>query len=130
MLILVISIIVLGLIAATIGLLQGKRDGDNTIVEKQTCSTCTGDNAKCEQDCMLEAATREIEYYDDEELDTFRGRPSDGYDDDEAEQFAEVLYTMQPSDVKGWNRSLILRGINVPDQIKDELLMMINDEHI
>lgn len=130
MLILVISIIVLGLIAATIGLLQGKRDGDNTIVEKQTCSTCTGDNAKCEHDCMLEAATREIEYYDDEELDTFRGRPSDGYDDDEAEQFAEVLYTMQPSDVKGWNRSLILRGINVPDQIKDELLMMINDEHI
>jgi len=30
-----------------------------------------------------------------------------------------------PTDVKGWNRSLILRGINVPDQIKDELVMMM-----
>ena len=76
----------------------------------------------------MEAATLEVEYYDDEELDRFKGRPSDCFTDDEAELFREVLMTMPLSDAKGWNRSLILRGINVPDQIKDELLLMIDGD--
>ena len=72
------------------------------------CATCSGINDDCEQTCMMEAATKEVEYYDDE-----------------AEEFSEVLYTMRPDEAKGWNRSLILRGINVPNQIKDDLITMI-----
>ena len=79
------------------------------------------------EECMMEAATKEIEYYDDEELDRFRGRPSDGYTDSEAEAFAEVMQTMRPDEVKGWNRSLILRGINMPDQIKDDFIALADD---
>ena len=74
------------------------------------------------------AATKDLEYYDDEELDRFRGRPSDCFTDEEAELFREILYSMPPGEAKGWNRSLILRGINVPDQIKDELLLMIDGD--
>lgn len=74
---------------------------------------------------MMEAATKEIEYYDDEELDTYKGRPSDSYSDEEVEEFAEILYTMQPKDVAGWSRSLILRGINLPNQLKDEVIAFI-----
>jgi hypothetical protein len=29
--------------------------------------------------------------------------------------------------VKGWNRSLILRGINMPNQIKDDFIALVND---
>lgn len=75
---------------------------------------------------MMEAAVKPIEYFDDEELDIFKGRSSDKYSDEEVEMFAEVLYTMRPDEVVSWNRSLILRGINVPDQIKDELVMMMD----
>jgi len=75
----------------------------------------------------MEAATQEIEYYDDEELDRFKGRPSDKYTDEEAEQFREVLYTMRQDEVKGWNRSLVLRGIQLPNQVKDEVIMMIEN---
>ena len=32
---------------------------------------------------------------------------------------------MRQEEAKGWNRSLALRSINVPDQLKDELRMMI-----
>ena len=74
----------------------------------------------------MEAAVKPIEYFDDEELDVFKGRSSDKYTDEEVEMFAEVLYTMRPDEVVSWNRSLILRGINVPDQIKDELVMMMD----
>lgn len=122
MIYLIISLIVLGIIAAIFGLVSHKKGDETPIVEGVSCNTCNGDNSKCEQECMMEAAIKEIEYYDDEELDRFRGRASDEYTDEEVEQFSEVLYTMKPEEVSGWNRSLILRGINLPDQLKDEVI--------
>lgn len=72
----------------------------------------------------MEAAIRDIEYFDDEELNAFKGRPSDNYTDEEAEQFRNVLYTMQQEEVKDWMRSLVLRGIDLPDQVKDEAILL------
>ena len=78
----------------------------------------------------MEASLRDIEYFDDEELDQYAGRPSDSYSDEEAEQFREVLYTMRPDEAAPWSRSLTLRGIAPPDQIKDELLLLIGDTRL
>ncbi len=121
------ALIVLALFAAITTLFTKKKEGEPDVVIPTSgdCSSCDGTDDKCEQVCMMEAATREIEYYDDEELDRFRGRQSNQYTDEEAEEFANILYTMQPQEAKGWNRSLILREINVPNQIKDELITMI-----
>ena len=123
---LVIIILALGTIVALASKLAGK-DHDSPIVEKQTCATCNGDNTKCEQDCMMEAATQPIEYFEDEELDAFRGRPSDSYTDDEVEMFADTLYTMRHDEVAAWCRSLNLRGIQLPDQLKDEVVMLVSE---
>lgn len=121
------ALIVLALFAAITTLFTKKKEGEPDVVMPTSgdCSSCDGTDDKCEQVCMMEAATREIEYYDDEELDRFRGRQSNQYTDEEVEEFANILYTMQPQEAKGWNRSLILREINVPNQIKDELITMI-----
>ena len=121
------ALIVLALFAAITTLFTKKKEGEPDVIMPSSgdCSSCDGTDDKCEQVCMMEAATREIEYYDDEELDRFRGRLSNQYTDEEAEEFANILYTMQPQEAKGWNRSLILREINVPNQIKDELITMI-----
>jgi K+/H+ antiporter YhaU regulatory subunit KhtT len=121
------ALIVLALFAAITTLFTKKKECEPDVVMPSSgdCSSCDGTDDKCEQVCMMEAATREIEYYDDEELDRFRGRQSNQYTDEEAEEFANILYTMQPQEAKGWNRSLILREINVPNQIKDELITMI-----
>ena len=35
---------------------------------------------------------------------------------------------MRREEAKAWNRSLILRQVNVPDQLKDELIMMMEEE--
>ncbi len=127
MIYLFVGLIALGLFAAILGLLSKKKDGEPDVVSPSSgsCSTCSGDDPKCEQECLMEASTKEIEYFDDEELDIFKNRPSDQYTDQEVEMFSEVMYTMKPEEVKEWNRSLILRGINFPDQLKDELVMMI-----
>ena len=76
---------------------------------------------------MMEAATQPIEYFEDEELDAFRGRPSDSYTDDEVEMFADTLYTMRHDEVAAWCRSLNLRGIQLPDQLKDEVVMLVSE---
>lgn len=126
MIYLIIALFALGIIAASTGIISHLRGEDVPIVEGSSCNTCTGDNAKCEQECMMEAATKEIEYYDDEELDVYKGRAADEYTEEEIDQFSDVLYTMRPNEVAGWNRSLILRGINLPNALKDEVIALIN----
>lgn len=88
---------------------------------------CCGQHETCERDSLLAAVSKGIEYYDDEELDRFRGRPSDSYIDEEVEEFREVMFTCKDDEVAGWCRSLQLRGIELPDELKDELFLIIGE---
>lgn len=118
---LLVALIVVGLIVA----LASRHDATPVVQPKGDCGSCDGSpQAECEQICMMRAATKEVEYYDDEELDAYQGRPADAYTDDEAEQFREVLLTMRQEEVAGWCRSLTLRGIEPPNQIKDEIVLL------
>ena len=90
-------------------------------------SECCGQHAVCEKESLLAAVSRQIEYYDDEELDRFKGRPADQYPADETDEFRDILYSMQEEDVAGWSRSLQLRGINLPDELKDELFLIVGE---
>lgn len=128
MLYLFIALVILGVISAIFGIISHKNGDIELIQEGVSCNTCNGENTKCEQECMMEAATKDIEYYDDEELDVFKGRTADNYNDEEVGMFSEVLYTMKPEEVAGWNRSLILRGINLPNQLKDEVIGFLSEE--
>lgn len=124
------TLVIIALAACALIVLVGRRlvNPTDVVAPRGDCGSCDGSpSAKCEQECMMEAATKPIEYYDDEELDAYRGRPSDAYTDEEAEQFREVLYTMRPDEAPGWARSLTLRGIDPPNQVKDELVMLIGE---
>lgn len=129
MAVLLLSLIALGLVCAALGLVSRKRgESQEIVVAKGDCTTCTDDDPSCEQLCMMKAATEPVEYFDDEELDQYSGRPSDSYTDDEAAAFAEVLETLRPDEVKAWGRSLTLRGINMPDAIKDEYIVLAEQQ--
>ena len=78
MLYLILALVALGLISAIFGIVSHRRGEDEEpLQEGVSCNTCNGENSKCEQECMMEAATKEIEYYDDEDLDRFAGRDAD-----------------------------------------------------
>lgn len=125
MIYLLLSLVVLGLFCAFLGYRSHKRgESEEIVVGEGDCSRCSPDNVMCEQECMLKAATEPVEYFDDEELDVYKGRASNSYNEEETAQFADVLETLQPEEVKAWNRSLILRGINMPDGIKDEYISL------
>ena len=89
---------------------------------------CCGEHEVCEKGKIKRALRTVIEYFDDEELDRFRGTAADEYDDDAVEEFREVLYTMDPREVDDWLKSLELREVALPDALKDEIFMLLRDE--
>lgn len=95
--------------------------------EEQPRPMC-GLSSMCKLDCTVEDLKEEPDYYEDEELDDYRGRASDAYTAAEVEQFEEVLTTMRPDEVHGWLRSLQLRGVALPDALKDEAYMIVSEQ--
>ena len=91
---------------------------------------CCGQHETCEKDSLLAAVSKNVEYYNDEELDRFRGRTSDDYSEAEMEEFREVLYTMKEVEVAGWVRSLQLRAVELPDGVKDEVFLIVGERRM
>lgn len=87
---------------------------------------CCGRHAVCEK-TSLSPLSPEIVYYDDEELDRFRGREPESYDAEEVEEFRDILMTLLPQDVAGWSRSLQVREIQLPVDVREELLMIVRE---
>lgn len=136
--ILIISLIVLALIAAAAGTIRyrklqkkidrGELEAMPEVVEAD--AECCGQHEVCERDSLLAAVSRKIEYYDDEELDQYIGTSPDAYTPEQEDEFRDVFYTMQDTDVAGWVRSLQLRGIALPDNIKDEVFLIIGERRL
>lgn len=89
---------------------------------------CCGMHITCEKDSLLAAVSQKIEYYDDEELDRFAGRGADAYTPDESDEFRDVMLTMRPDEIAGWARSLQLRDITLPQDVRDELILIVSEE--
>ena len=90
-------------------------------------SGCCGAHEICEKDSLIAAFEKEPEYFDDEELDKYSHRDSSAYVENEVEEFREVFYSVMDEEKPRWVRSLQMRDIPVPDQLKDEVLMFVNE---
>ena len=86
---------------------------------------CCGLHMTCEKDSLLADVSQTIDYFDDEELDRFAGCGADSYSPQETEEFRDVLLTLLPADIAPWARSIQLRGITLPSEVREELLMIV-----
>lgn len=136
MIYLVFGILLLGVLAFVAGYIREKKlkrqleRGEITelpSIKQVEDMECCGQHETCEKDSLLAAVSKEIEYYNDEELDRFRGQSSDSYDDADVDEFREVLYTMKEDEVAGWIRSLQLRAVELPDDLKDEVFLIVGE---
>lgn len=125
--IVITAILVLGCVAALAQWWHQRRHPEEKDVPQVNPfdMECCGQHEVCEKESLLAAISRDIVYYNDEELDRFRGRTT--YSEEETEEFREVLYTMRSDEVAGWVRSLQLRQINIPDEIKDEVFLIVGE---
>lgn len=134
----VLSLVVLGVVAAIAGYFRERKlrkmleRGEITEMPeaREIPEECCGQHETCERDSLLVAVSKQIEYYDDEELDRFKGVEADAYDDEAINEFSEVLYTLREVEVAGWLRSLQLRGINLPDALKDEAFLIVGERRM
>ena len=136
--ILIIGLVLLGVIALITGIIRNRRlqkkiergELDRMPEVKEVDTECCGQHEVCERDSLLAAVSKKIEYYDDEELDQFIGREGNVYAEEETDMFRDVLYTTKDDEVAGWVRSLQLRGIELPDELKDEVFLIIGERRV
>jgi hypothetical protein len=126
MLYLILAIIALGVLTAAAGLFRNKKAA--APAPPQTApSACCGQHEVCERYRLPATPDSPACYYDDEELDRFRGTESHAYDDDAAGEFREILYTLRAGEAAPWLHSLQQRGINLPDSLKDEAFLLMGE---
>ena len=131
----IIAIIALGVVAAVAGYFRERKlkkmleRGEITEIPDpaEIPEVCCGQHETCERDSLLAAVSKQIEYYDDEELDRFRGTESDAYDEAAVEEFRDILYSLRELEVAGWIRSLQLLQVILPDDFKDEDFLIVGE---
>jgi hypothetical protein len=85
---------------------------------------CCGEHLVCERETLLQTNAK-IEYYDDEELDALIGIPAEDYTAEQYQMIRDVFDTLQSKDVPGWVRSIQLRNIQLPLDIREEALLIV-----
>ena len=88
---------------------------------------CCGAHEVCEKDSLIAAFMEKPEYFDDEELDKYAHRDSAQYAAHEVDEFREVFYSVLDDEKPRWVRSLQMRDISLPDQLKDEVLLFVHE---
>lgn len=109
------------------GVNQKESGLDDDANAKDDEGECCGLHLVCEKD-SLSPMSADVVYYDDEELDRFIGRDENSYSAEEVEEFRDVLMTLRPEDVAGWARSVTQRRLPLPPDVRDELLMLVNEQ--
>ena len=118
-------ILVLLILLSLVGLYVRKVNRETPVVEtKEIPDDCCGAHAVCERDTLL-TKTDEIIYFDDEELDQLSGVRADSMTDSQRTMVEEVFFTLREQDVAGWLRSLQLRNIELPDDIREQALFIV-----
>jgi hypothetical protein len=122
--ILIISILVALLTALVVSKLSPTRAPEKDAPP----ADCCGAHEVCDKDSLIGHTHGEIVYFNDEELDEFKGKSPDQYTPEETAQFREVLITMHPSEVGGWLRSLMARGVKLPLDVREEALFIVKQQ--
>lgn len=87
---------------------------------------CCGSHAVCERDTLL-SKTDQIVYFDDDELDTLAGIPASQLSGQQLSMLEEVFFSLREQDVSGWLRSIQLRNIDLPDDLRDQALLIVSE---
>lgn len=87
---------------------------------------CCGEHLVCERETLLQTNAK-IDYYDDEELDALAGIDPADFTAEQHQAIREVFFTLQEADVPGWCRSLQLRNITLPPDIREEALLIVRE---
>lgn len=137
----IVSLIILSalvLVGAILYLDEKRRRAGDASVDTEAHTSKAGDTSVgteartpnevcCGLHQVCEKSLDTIVYYDDEELDCYAGREDRNYSSSEADEFRDVMLSMKPADIPGWARSLQMRHIAMPADVRDEMLLLLSE---
>ncbi len=127
-----VAMVAVGVVLYLLDLRSRKNESQDAAPEAPEVADCDADccstHEVCPSEMILEGCNAEIVYFDDEELDAFKGRAADAYTPEEEEQFRDVLYTLLPADLLPWEQSMKKRGIILPSAIRNEFVMLYAEQ--
>ena len=127
-----VAMVAVGVVLYLLDLRSRKNELQDAAPEAPKVADCDADccstHEVCPSEMILEGCNAEIVYFDDEELDAFKGRAADAYTPEEEEQFRDVLYTLLPADLLPWEQSMKKRGIILPSAIRNEFVMLYAEQ--
>ena len=97
---------------------------DVAVEQRSEDEGCCGEHLVCERETLLQT-NAQIEYFDDEELDALIGIAAEDYTQEQYQMIREVFETLKASDVPGWVRSIQLRNIQLPLDVREEALLIV-----
>lgn len=107
---------------------KAKEDTEpETVQQNVRPEGCCGEHLVCEKETLLNSSP-EVVYYDDEELDRLAGIEPEQMTDEQINMINEVFATMREEDVPGWCRSLQMRGIQLPQDIREQALLIVREQ--
>ena len=118
----IVLIVILAFLVA--GFLLLKQFSKNSPIAEEHHDPAPVDGICCGKHTVCDKGYDNL-YFDDEELDRFKGREQGTYTDEEIEEFRQVLYTMKSEEIDLWVHCLQTRGIELPSEVKEEVLLML-----
>ena len=121
--------IVLGIVILVAFEWRARKTNSNrpsSVSDRSSDGECCGQHLVCERETLLQT-NAQIEYYDDEELDALAGVAPQNYTREQYRAIREVFDSLKEKDVPGWCRSIQLRNIQLPEDIREEALFIVRE---
>ena len=126
MIALIITLVFFGLVLWVFTYFNRRNKTEETEITINTDGECCGAHEACDMDTLL-TSSEVIEYFEDEELDALAGIEPNDMTEKQTEQLMDVFYTLKEHEVAPWLRSLQLRRIELPIELREQALMIVNE---
>ncbi|MCR4664500.1 MAG: phospholipase [Paludibacteraceae bacterium] len=105
------------------------RKNDNHATRDTTDNSCCGQHLVCERDKLLMPLDKP-DYYDDEELDAYADIAPENLTTEQSDAIRDVFHSLREEDVTGWVRSMQMRHIALPPDIREEALLIVREQRL
>ncbi|MEI7504467.1 MAG: hypothetical protein WCJ61_14400 [Paludibacter sp.] len=89
-------------------------------------SGCCGAHAICQHDTLLNSSNK-ITYYDDDKLDDLADTSPVNFSNEQLKLLLDVFLSINDNDMAGWLRSLQIRNIQLPVELREQALMIVSE---
>lgn len=90
---------------------------------------CCGAHTICQHDTLLNSSNN-ITHYDDFELDILADTAAENFTNEQHKLLLDVFFAIKENDMARWLRSLQLRNIQLPVELREQALMIVSERRL